>query len=60
MQAFIFKEIVMERLNELRDKVDIIDKQMAKLFADIIMKEWRKDHKSEIAEQRYEDSVKSF
>lgn len=26
----------MERLNELRDKVDIIDKQMAKLFAERI------------------------
>ena len=34
--------------------------RMAKLFANIIMKEWRKDHKSEIAEQRYEDSFKSF
>ena len=36
MQAFIFKEIVMERLIGLRDKVDIIDKQMAKLFAERI------------------------
>ena len=26
----------MERLNNLRDKVDVIDKQMAKLFAERI------------------------